>query len=247
MVPRTGRTREARPRRGRLAARAPTMDTARPPRWTREAYAISRWAAHPERQAADMTHSPAAMVSAWPASLAQLLRQDLLLCRSMCAHMTSSCMARSPCAAALCCTRSTSRPPPATANINLVVFGNGPEEHVPSNGCWLMSWDAPRNCYGTGCSWRCATPASLPGCCGITYTLQPVSLPGPPLKQNDLRPTSPSQRHRAQSRRFPFAFPSPPGRQNQSERLQPPPPAQGTFEPCSNARRTAISSTCSGH
>ena len=187
-------------------------------------------AAHPERQAADMTpltrrdvlyhqaHVP------WP-KLRQV-EQDLLLCRSMCALFNDKFLHGQIAMRGGTLLHKVHLAPPArySEDIDLVVFGNRPEEHIrlaiervladvlgrPTQSLWDWVLMALRNA---------SKPSRL---LRITYTLQPVSLPGPPLNIK-IR----GQRHRAN------AAPRNPGNsvcvplprqehRNPAERLRPP-------------------------
>ena len=121
----------------------------------------------------------------WP-KLRQV-EQDLLLCRSMCALFSDEFLHGQIAMRGGTLLHKVHLAPPArySEDIDLVVFGNRPEEHIrlaiervlaevlgrPTQSLWDWVLMALRN-------------ASKPSrVLRITYTLEPVSLPGPPLNR----------------------------------------------------------------
>lgn len=88
----------------------------------------------------------------WP-KLRQV-EQDLLLCRSMCALFNDKFLhGQIAMRGGTLLHKVHLAPPPATAKTSTWwCLETAPRSTSgwPSNGCWLMSWDAPRNRYGPG-------------------------------------------------------------------------------------------------
>ena len=144
----------------------------------------------------------------WP-KLRQV-EQDLLLCRSICALFNDKFLHGQIAMRGGTLLHKIHLAPPArySEDIDLVVFGNRPEEHIrlaiervladvlgrPAQSLWDWVLMALRN-------------ASKPSrVLRITYTLQPVSLPGPPLNIKIEANVTERTPHRA-IQEIPFAFP----------------------------------------